>query len=276
MLYPVLSPSLHHGKVMCDNKECIWGKGCVDMSRSFGLLLNSKPPHSNTCVESSKQFSIPVFSSSNVMIHLSTNEGEGHMVGRQSWKLHQSKHGQRRVVEEGMFSKCQKMKIGILCELHPVWLICVNKLTCSALTIFGCSTEKTMLLHIQDQGYHVTFLCKVLQGINSVCLVNYCESETPELKHNYNMVLVSGRASQKLYNKVHSVPSSAVIGCFETTFPDRLREGKPSWIDAWRGSEGCWHCVRHSLVGGATEYVTLLYVKGLVVDPQVTLLRRTI
>jgi hypothetical protein len=182
---------------------------------------------------------------------------------------------QRRVVEEGVFGKRQKIRIGIVWELYPVWLMCVNKLTCSVLTIFGCSTETKMLLHIQEQGYPVTFLCKLLQDINSVCLVNYCEAEVPEITQNFNMVLVSGNSSQTLYNKVHSVLLSVVIGCLETTFPDCLREGKPSQIDSWCGAEGFWHCVRHSSVGGATEYVTLFYVRGLMVDPQVTLLRRT-
>jgi hypothetical protein len=110
-----------------------WGNWCVDMSRISGLLLNSTPPHTNTCVESSKHFSTPVSSRSSAVLNLSTNEGKEHMVGKQSWDERNSRKRERQfndtiepessyrilgpqqdlLVEQGVFGIKQKVKIGI-------------------------------------------------------------------------------------------------------------------------------------------------------------------
>jgi hypothetical protein len=94
------------------------------------------------------------------------------------------------------------------------------------------------------------------------------------LENQFDVVLVSGRSPQQVQLQALSYDGQAVLGCMETMFKDRLCRGKPSGVSSY--PNGVWHRVRHSAVGGATEYMTLMYVQGINVDPQVTVFRRTL
>jgi hypothetical protein len=230
------------------------------------------------------------------LINLSTNEGIGHMVEKQSWDERNSRRRERqcndtgepassyrslgphqdRLVEQGLFGIKQKLNIGIAFDRFPVWLVCVNKLTCFKLTIMGFSCKENMLQHVQQQGVAVKFLCKLLEDISAACLINYCGSGIAPITAHLNLMLVSGSSAQQVYDRVHRCDEVNVIGSLEVHFTEQLRGGKPSCIQDCKFQKGCWHRIRHSLAGRTTEFVTLISVKGLVIDLLVTTLRRTI
>jgi hypothetical protein len=214
------------------------------MSSTSSLLLNGTPPHSNTCVESSKHFSTPVSSSSSAMINLSTNEGNEHMDGKQSWNKRKRERQfndisepessyrslgprQDRLAEQGLIGIKQKLNIGIVFDSFPVWLVCVNKLTCLKLTIMGFSCRENMLRHVQQQAVDVKFLRKLLEDISAACLINYCGTGSASMSAHLNLMLASGSSAQQVYDRVHGCDAVNVIESLEVHFTERLRGGKP-------------------------------------------------
>jgi hypothetical protein len=188
---------------------------------------------------------------------------------------------QLQVQEEGLFVRREAMTIYLLFEVFPVWLICLDKLNCKKLVVIGHSSQDSLLIHVKGLGYVTEFLQNMLEHINTFCTIGYHLTFSSVTVTRPSLMLVSSATPQQLICATASLPTKQFIGVVETHFSGRLRNGHPSWtipggISQVHGHDAVWYRVRHSSVGGATEFVTLFYSSGMSLDPNMSPLRRTI
>jgi hypothetical protein len=85
-----------------------------------------------------------------------------------------SQQGQHRTQENGIFVKRTAMKVYIRCENFPVWLPCVDKLSCNGLYIMGFACKEDLLTHVKSMGHPILFLTHLLEVISGFCPIEYC------------------------------------------------------------------------------------------------------
>jgi hypothetical protein len=155
----VLSQSIILGKDQKrENQAC--RQGCQDMSRTSDLIKYGKPLRLISCVENTRHPSSTSYLTSTVASSdlcqtrlLKEELGEREEVIGSDCCMEPNMLNQKQVVEEGVFCVRQRMTVVLVFELYPIWLNCLNKLSCKELLLLGFATKSQLLAHIAGNGF---------------------------------------------------------------------------------------------------------------------------
>jgi hypothetical protein len=134
-------------------------KGCHDMSRTSDFITFRKPLRLTSCVENTRYpvsasplTSTVAFPELNktgptpaVGLKSGSYSGTGYHKQLKTSSLHQ------RVVEEGVFCIRARLKLVVVCEMYPIWLVCLNALSCSELIIMGFATQTNLVAILRNK-----------------------------------------------------------------------------------------------------------------------------
>jgi hypothetical protein len=236
---------MESGKIRQEGEDCTWRGAWLETSRASDLRANGHPPLSNTCVESLNHVLTSGHLNVNDCVVPWTTEKGSDLAEKFGLKRKLNKCGQsdssyrgtsqyhKRVMEEGMLGIRRKLRIGLSCDSYPIWLVCINKMTCTELTIMGFSSKTKLISHVMEMGFSRLFLSQILDDISVHCLITYTETMKIISETQFDVVLVSGRSPQQVQLQVLSYDGRVVLGCMETMFKERLRGGKPSSISSY-------------------------------------------
>jgi hypothetical protein len=169
-----------------------------------------------------------------------------------------------RRVEVGMLHQHTLGSVALCFESFPVWMLSISPSSCSHLWIPGVESAESLLQHVKQRGFSIHLLQHLLKKWDTSS-GTYGDFSPPSV-----LTLISG-SLQFLQHRLTKLATdnTAAIGVLDHHFHGRLRGGRPT---------GCltsliqWHRVRHTSVGGATDYCALFGCVGLHIDPHTTTL----
>lgn len=207
-----------------------------------------------------------------------TNRRETVIVSKRKQDQDAAADPRRRRVEVGLFRTANKnIHVYLRFETFPTWLPLLDAFS-STITIhvLNVSSKENLIQKLVSLSNTVTLLTWLLESW-AVDRITFDRDDAlsaltsaPEV-----LVLVSG-SLEYVYQHSASFKHLATIGVVDTHFAGRLRKGRPSGSIPITLPHVKWFRLRHSAVGGPTDYIALFAVFGGPPDPTLSILRRTL
>lgn len=160
-------------------------------------------------------------------------------------------------------------------EGFPLWLVGIEPMWTSMLTIIGFPSSDALLGSLEQQGYPLDVVKLSLSRFNESKIL-YLQTLPCDL--DFDVLLVSGSVEFLVrFFKAQRLSTHCIVGTVNRHYHQRFKHGRPVSIGRTIVPHVEWFRIRHETVGGASDHTT---VHGTMncgsISPHVTTLRRTI
>lgn len=181
-------------------------------------------------------------------------------------------------LEVGYLISKYPLTVYLFFEHFPVWLLALNVAWCNALIVCGHDSMSTLLLPF-TRG-EVDLLKVLLDPFLKQNKLSFHLGDQIDPGPNH-LVLLSGSLVPYLVTHVDKCRTFRTLGVLDIHYVGRLRNGKPTSkdsVDAAQLSnlEATWQRLRHSTIGGASEFNALVVRANIAVPTIVSDLQRGI